>query len=224
MPITTTDLVTLARQTVDDVIEPFLLNTEQIIVALDRAQREFVDRTLCLQLHNTPIPLTADEPLSHVEADILRVRGLTLNNHSLQPVTLREMHQGMLMRDYGVRMISAWDNLRGEPRYAITDAQEQSLRWVPIPIQDDVAYLDAYIYPPLMSEGEDPAIPQRWCTDLVIGAVRHLYWMRNSKVFDPKAAEVWDQKWHLVLAEAYAGTQRSQRGAQTAQFARQGVW
>lgn len=224
MPITTTDLVTLARQTVDDVIEPFLLSTEQIVTALDRAQREFVDRTLCLQVHRYPIPVTAGNPLTYLDQELLQVRHISLGHAPVQPVTRREMEQGYVTYDYGRRTITEWAELSGTPQKAVTDIQDGALRWVPIPIDTATAYLDAYVYPPLMQDGEDPTIPQRWRSDLVAGAVMHLYRQRDTEVFDPKAAESWMVTWQRALAEAYAATQRNQRGAQIAQFAKNGVW
>ena len=224
MPTTTDDLVALTRQTLDDVIEPYLLSEEQIVTALDRAQREFVDRTLCLQTHRYPLQVTANNPLTYLDQEILQVRHISLGNRFVMPVSMREMNQGYVVYDYGRRVVEDWREITGTPQKAITDAQDGALRWVPIPIDDATAYMDAYVYPTPMRDGEDPAIPQRWRSDLVAGAVMHLYRQRDTEVFDPKAAESWMMTWQRALAEAYAATQRNQRGAQAAQFNRTGVW
>jgi hypothetical protein len=212
MSTTTDDLVALTRQTLDDALEPYLVPDDAITTALDRAQREFVERTLCLQVHARPASLVTGASLLWLDEDVLRVRSLTLDNRPLQLCSMREMNMGYIVRDYGLRTQASWQDAVG------------TLRLVPITTGDITLYLDAYVYPPLMSEGEDPAIPQQWRSDLVSGAMVHLLVTRNANVFDPKGAEVWRQTWHRALAEAYAGIHRGQRGAQTARFNRNGVW
>jgi hypothetical protein len=224
MSTTTDDLVALTRQTLDDALEPYLVPDDAITTALDRAQREFVERTLCLQVHARPASLVTGASLLWLDEDVLRVRSLTLDNRPLQLCSMREMNMGYIVRDYGLRTQASWQDAVGTPEVAITDAQDGALRLVPITTGDITLYLDAYVYPPLMSEGEDPAIPQQWRSDLVSGAMVHLLVTRNANVFDPKGAEVWRQTWHRALAEAYAGIHRGQRGAQTARFNRNGVW
>ena len=224
MPTTSEELIQLTRQTLDDSIEPYLVSEEQILVALDRAQREFVDRTLCLQTHSYELAVTAGQPLTWLEAEILQVRSIILHDQPLNIRTMREMGQGYTVMDYGLRVRKDWPSLTGTPQCAVTDAQDGAIRWVPVPEQDGTAYMDAYIYPPLLRDGEDPAIPQRWRSDLVSGAVMHLYRQRDTEVFDPRASESWMMIWQRALAEAYAFTQRNQRGAQAAQFNQNGVW
>ena len=223
MPTTTEELVALTRQTLDDVIEPYLVSEEQILLALDRAQREFVDRTLCLQV-SQPVALTADDPLSYLDAEVLKVRALTLNGRPITPVTMREMNRGAVVYDYGLRIQQDWRSTTGTPTHAVTDAQDGALRWYPIPEADGTALMDAYIYPLRMREGEEPMIPQRWRADLVAGAVMHIYRQRDNEVFDPRGAEAWMVTWQRALAEAYAGTQRDQRQVPLGQFNRNGVW
>lgn len=224
MPTTTDELVELARQTLDDVIEPYLVSDARIIQALDLAQRDFAERTLCLTVAGAPLTLIAEEPFTYLADDVLRVRAFTVDGRSVPPTTFRAVCMGGSPTDYGPRVTDATLTEMGRPRAGITDLQSDAVRWAPTPDQAYEATMDYYAYPPRMADGEEPTIPPRWRGELVAGAAARLYKSRDVEVFDPRAAQMYQQQWYTTLAEAYASTQRGQRGAQTAQFNRNGVW
>jgi len=187
------------------------------------AMQDFVE-LLDTALLSDELVLPAGEALYLLGEEMLRVRAVYLGSQLVPPVSRQEVARGTIVYDYGVHLSRDWATQTGKPRVAVTDMQSDALRWVPVPDQSYTGIMDCYVYPPRMADGEDPSIPQRWRSELVTGAVARLYRMRDVEVFDPRAAEMYQAQWYTTLAEAYASTQRGQRGANVGRFNQNGVW
>lgn len=75
MAYSTAQLITLVRTHLDDLVEPYLTSDETILEALNRAQQEFVEHTLCLQdSRQFKLNLTAGDEWAYIDPQVMQIR------------------------------------------------------------------------------------------------------------------------------------------------------
>lgn len=222
--VTTQQLLTRVREKLNDIVEPFLFSDGKIYDALSRAQRDFVERTLCLQ---RVFELQLLEGISEYPLDeyTMKVRRISdENGYVIQPRTVSEMDLGFVTRDYGQMTVMNWRAMTGQPRYAVTDLVDRRLFFVPTPATDVKVSVEAYVYPEDLSETTEPEIPVRWVDELLAGALMNLFRLHDMELYDPREAEAWEKRWEVALFRAVGFVERDQRGSSAGRFNRNGVW
>jgi hypothetical protein len=224
-------LIDQVRKKIDDRTEPYVFSNEDVLLALNNAQNEFVQRTLCLQDCSQFVEIKKGEPMVELPKNVLRLRFIEISNAPpISPVTT-----------VGIVGISSWQNVYGVPVYAITDLDTNRVRLTPIPNRDFTGIVHAYIYPEPMKfqqveDREDdnevfvlepevgPQIPEIYVNSLITGAILWLFKTQDADIFDPRQVQAWEADWMNKLRQATADVSRAQRGVVTAKFNRNGVW
>lgn len=221
------DVVSRVRKMIDDTIEPHLIATELLVDEVDRAQRIFAERTLCLFTSGEyELSVSAGQAFVDLPPEFMQLRRITTNEHRLvELVTSRHMDEGFVQRDYGLQHVSDWQTLEGRPRFAVTDLRTGAIRLSPVPTEPLTLSVSAYLFPETLTSTDDELqIPERWQMDLAQGVLAELYSSHDFEVHDPHEANRFYSLWERTLREARAQINKQFRGPGVVQFSRTGVW
>ncbi len=224
---TTAKIVASIRHYLDDAITPYLVSDTALYEALDDAQHEFAERTLCLpDSTNYTISVVAETKWYDLDERISVIRSgyLTTNATTVEPATAAELPGVTLAEDYGVSPAN-WRTATGTPQVMITDLEEGQIRLVPEPTSNDTLELSVYLNPEIITGASvEPTIPDRWRQHLVAGALSRLFMAQDTETYDPKAANTWFTKWEIALDRATGIIERNTRGPGVVRMSSNSVW
>ena len=220
-------VIELVRERLDDRAEPYLVSDQQIATALDIAQREFVEETLCLTNSSSyTIDVVADTAWYDVDPSIMHIRNgyLRTARTELAQASEADISDFLSAPDYG-QIKNDWRSAEGTPQYMVTDLETDKIRLVPSPIQNDTLELSVHPYPTLVAESDtELSIPDIWRPTLVAGACAQLYRTDDAELYDAQAADRALGEWKMHLSRARAQYERNNRGPGRVHMARTGVW
>lgn len=164
MPFTADELKDRFRSEVDDLEggaqeDDYLWSDDEIYEYMDLAQRKFVRKTEVLR-KTYPFNTTDDDGVEltaltftasgatgflNIHPKIIRVLSARMQNDShsepLEIIDFQRLNAGFYDDDYGWLFTRDWQARTGNARYLITNMQEDMVRLVPIPTQDDTVEL-----------------------------------------------------------------------------------
>ena len=228
---TTERIASIVRTKLGDEVTPYLVDDATIINALDVAQKEFAERTLCLRdTELYTIDIVADQPWYKLPERIYKLRTSWLQGarKEVHPITRNEASQGGVVKDYGFqgRSDSWWRTSTGIPESMITDLREGYIYLAPIPTATDVLELSAYNYPKTLDEDMlvQLEIPDRWRRELVYCALARIYEIEDTELYNQQSANDNLMKWERAMHKAEGVMLKKNRGATMTRFNRNGVW
>ena len=145
------ELIEAWRTDVLDDIEPYLWSDVEAIRYADAAYRRFV--RLTGGIHDFTSPLTqvnvvAGEAVADVSPLILRFDSAKRASDGREVVITNWTDRNLMRRDdYGTSTFIFNDDAPGEVRYMVIGSQTGKVKWVNIPVVDDVVQLQVYRLP-----------------------------------------------------------------------------
>jgi hypothetical protein len=145
------ELYDLFRSDVVDVELPYLWSDVEVYLYMDDAYKMFVrlmggvaDNTSAI----TQVPIVTGEPTADLDYRILKHRGARLASNN-RPLDLVNLQDGPVVpsSDYGILYFSGADRQNGPVRFMVIGEQDDVVRWVQVPIEDDTALLSIYRLP-----------------------------------------------------------------------------
>lgn len=214
---TTEALLGRIRVQLDDRAQPYLVSDDDILSALDQAQNEFVEQTLCLT-DATSFSVTTEPGIAFFVVDpmILKLRAAYSETQQRDVQVVSRQYFESLGRRRGTT---------GDVSYILTDTTTGRGEFIPTPVRAEVIRFDVYLHPtPLVHEGIDPSIPDRFRRHLIAGAMSILYGIADSQIYDAQAQSKWEMKWQMALRDSLGKVMRDQRGPAVVRFNSGGVW
>jgi hypothetical protein len=139
------ELYDLFRADVVDDVSPYLWSDTEVYRYMNDAYFMFVRLTGGIpdvESRATSIPIVAGERDAELDASVLRIREAYLesNDHELRIINAQDLEE-LTREDYGI--IRNMNNFTdpGEVRYMVIGMQDQLVRWVQVPAEDDTARL-----------------------------------------------------------------------------------
>lgn len=149
--MTSGELIEAWRLDVLDDVEPYLWSQSEALRYANEAYRRFV--RLTGGIHDFTSPLTqvnvvAGEAIADVSPLILRFDSATRLSDNRE-ITITNWTDRNLMRrdDYGTSAFIFNDVVPGEVRYMVIGSQLGKVKWVNVPVADDVVQLQVYRLP-----------------------------------------------------------------------------
>lgn len=145
------DLYDLFRSDVVDTSLPYLWSDTEVYAYMDDAYKMFVrlfggiaDNTSEI----TQIPIVAGEAVAELDYRILKHRGVKLQSNN-RPIDLINLQDEPVMpaSDYGAIWQAGTDDKPGPVRFMVIGEQDDSCRWVQVPVENDTALLTIYRLP-----------------------------------------------------------------------------
>lgn len=226
---TTERLIEIIQRKLDDEAGHQLVSPDDIIEALDEAQRELVEETQCLRDASNYSDTTSDGvATAEWDAGVMHyIKGYIDNvNDPVKPITLNEIEDGWFASDYGVRWNTQWRTATGTPKWIITDYETDLIRFVPIP-NAIVTINWVVVKRPTMitSDSVDPDVPDRFARRLIWGALADLYRNQDAELYDGRTVERMEAKWEQQKAKCRREVERHTRGPSLVKYNRtSGVW
>lgn len=157
------ELLSQFRTEVDDLELPgngddsdTLWKDTEIYGYMDEGQKEFVRLTDFLP-DVIDVGVTAAEPYVDFDPNIAKVRRARLRTAGtiITPTTLNQIESLVISDDYyNSEGIQQWEDLKGPPKYLITDAKLYSARLVPEPLVIDTLDLHIFRKPEDIADGD----------------------------------------------------------------------
>lgn len=145
------ELYDLFRSDVVDVAAPYLWSDTEVYAYMNDAYRHFVrlmggvaDASSSI----TQIPVVTGERDAVVSPHILRFRQAYLlsNGNEVEVVNQEDAHK-FKRADYGASRITISDATAGPVRYMMIGLERTKVRWIQVPVTDDVVQLSVYRLP-----------------------------------------------------------------------------
>lgn len=202
------DLIARVKLRLDDEAAPRAFTDSDILNALNDAQDEFAQRTLCLFDGEDYVPVTAQSPWVQLPAGTVWVTAAWIDADApLRIVTQHELEFGYfdLNGTETTVRFSNWRNAAGTPQFLVTDLGPEIARLVARPTAGGSLFLERYRTPDAaMSVDPEvaPEIPEQHHRDLVIGALAYLFAIPNQESYNASLAQQWQGAWERRLQRA----------------------
>lgn len=186
------ELYSLFRSDVVDINDPPLWKDEEIFAYLDDAQMMLCRLTLGLGDMSTPsvceVPVVAGEAFSDLHSSILTVRYAQLAS-SGRELELYNLVAGRMVsssHDYGSRSISLISATAGPVTGAVLGIEPDRVRWVQVPVADDMVQLAVYRLPITpITDGDSELEVHRRHRMALLQWMEHLaYLKQDSETYD----------------------------------------
>lgn len=200
----TTQLIEQVKLRLNDEIEPYAFGDDDILVALNDAQNEFAQSTLCLFESDTTIIGGASNGFITTPVGVLWITAASIST-SLRIVTQHELEFGYfdLPEAETSTRFSNWRQAEGTPLFCLPDYGVQNMRLVPKPLSDVTVELEFYRLPAVaMSAVVNPEIPTPYHSDLVIGALAYLFDIPDQEFYSLEVATLKQVAWQKRIAIA----------------------
>ncbi len=145
------ELYDLFRSDVVDVELPYLWSDTEIYAYMDDAYKMFVRLTGGISDNTsdiTQVPIVTGEATAELDYRILKHRAAKLKSNN-RPIDLVNLQDGPVApaSDYGAIWQAGTDNMPGPVRFMVIGEQDDTARWVQVPVEDDTALLTIYRMP-----------------------------------------------------------------------------
>lgn len=222
MSLTIAQLITQARERLDDKVEPYLWSDTELYLFLDLAQKRFVKKTDMLRTGTIcttiTVPIAEDYEFVTFDDSILRIRSASLESDSrtIRVINANEVEEYGIETDYGVSLTGAWRTRTGTPEYLVCDIDEGKGRVIPIPTADDTLQLVVDRLPIKdITVGGDPDALEIRDDDHRFGLidwVAHLAYKKDDvETFDPDKSEKARMSFEAMCMEAKYEIRRRRR-------------
>lgn len=187
------ELYDLFRSDVVDTEKPYLWTDTEVFQYMNDAYRMFVRLTggiADVTSDVTQIPVVIGESIAEVSPLILRFRQAWLNStgRKVQIINQEEI-EGLRRDDYGVARLVTRDNSAGPVRYMVIGEERGKVRWVQVPVAEDIVQLSVYRLPlDTIEEGDEafefPEIGNEHVFNLAMWMKHKAYGKQDAETFD----------------------------------------
>ena len=192
------------RSDVVDTAKPYLWSDEEVFSYMDAAYRQFVRRTVGIADFTsdvTKIDVVIGEALAPIDPSILRVMSATKESDGRE-IVVANMTDATFMRsgDYSAVRQLAMDKQPGPVRYMIIGAERGKVKWVQIPVTDDIINLHVYRLPLVRIVDDTHPLDE-------VDEDHHIYlldWMKHL-AYKKQDAETFDRSKSKEHEEAFLG-------------------
>jgi hypothetical protein len=201
------ELVAAIRTRMDDLVAPYRVSTETILEQVSLTQTEFARATLVLYSIVDDVDVEADNPWLEIPSNVCVVKTVILNGQQLRPISLSELDFGYYTSN-GVENSKRFGNWRaatGVPKFIVTDMYADKVRFVPYPIVDGTATIEAYVIPAALTISGtpvNPEIPEVYHELLLAGTLVRLFALYDVDTINTNVAQIYNSQWQRGLVEA----------------------
>ena len=179
-----------------DEVRPYFWTDDDILRYMNAAYREFVRLIGGISDFTSDaceVNIAAGEAVSDLHQAILRVMSASRrsDNHDITIINSTDLGK-LKVRDYGTVSTLRLDNTTGPVRYGVIGMQKGKIRWINVPLEDDVAELIIYRLPLRTIDDFDQEldeIDEDHHIHLLDGMRQYAYLKTDADVYDPKAAD-----------------------------------
>jgi len=204
----TLDLIKEVRLKLDDEVAPRLFGDDDILRALNVAEREFALRTFCIFAGEREAQVKAQSPWVTLPEGTLWVTGAWIDdNPPLRIVTQHTLELGYFEADgeEAATRYSNWRQAVGVPSFLVSDLGPNTVRLVARPQKAGTLFIEGYRLPTAAlaaTEASVPEIPEAYHTDLVLGALAYLLDVPEEENYNPSMAAKKRGEWERQLQVA----------------------
>ena len=191
-----TSLHGVFRSEMKDDVRPYFWTDDDIFRYMNAAYREFVRLIGGISDFTSEaceVEITTGEAVSDLHPSLLRIMSASRrsDNHDIMIINSTDLGK-LKVRDYGTVSTLRLDNTSGPVRYGVIGMQKGKIRWINIPIEDDVAEMIIYRLPLKTIDDFDQAldeIDEDHHMHLFDGMKQYAYLKTDAEVYDPKASD-----------------------------------
>ena len=204
--MTPQQMVNQVKLKLADEVIPRAFEDDDILAALNDAQDEFAQRTLCLFEGDGTVDGAAGSSFVVLPTGVLWITAAIIGT-PLRIVTRHELEYGYFDLN-GTEVSSRFSNWRqaeGAPAFCLPDYGTQKMRLIPKPTVGVTLALEYYRLPtaPIALTPEVLAeIPSPYHSDLVIGALAYLYEIPDRETYNKEMAILKQAVWQRRVAIA----------------------
>lgn len=215
------DLYDLFRSDVVDTARPYLWTDTEVFAYMNDAYRQFVRLTGGIPDATsdvTAVTVTAGDAYSEVSSKILRFRQAYLESTGHEITIVNQEDVGNLSRvDYGTSRVSIHDLTPGPIRYMVIGLQRNQnaglVRWVQVPMIDDVVRLSVYRLPmDTIEEGNETfeflEIGEEHIEWLMLWMKARAYGKQDAETFDRGKRDLYSKEFSAYCRNAKAEWER----------------
>jgi len=205
--MTPQQMIDQVKLKLNDEIEPRAFTDADILTALNDAQNEFAQRTLCLFEGDGAVTIAASASFVGLPIGVLWLTSAGLPSVSLRILTQHELDYGYfeLSSVEVASRFSNWRQAEGTPAFCLPDYGTQNMRIVPKPVVDTDIALEYYRLPTALialAPEVNAEIPALYHSDLIIGALAYLYDIPDQETYDAEMAISKQVLWQKRVAIA----------------------
>ena len=220
-----TGLYDAFRTDVVDLARPYFWSDDEVWRYAADAQRQFTRLTGGVSdvlSDVTAVDIVTGEAWADLHPSILRIMAATRRSDH-KPIELINSTDLGKMRssDYGQIKALILDELAGPVRYGVIGMQRNKIRWVQVPLVDDIADLHVYRMPLTVIDGPGQEIAD-------VDEEHHLHllnWMKSlaymksdADTFDPKKAQESEAKFRGYCEQVKSEWQRYKHKTRTVSY------
>ena len=191
-----TDLHRIFRSEVKDELRPFFWSDEDIFRYMNAAYREFVrliGGVSDFTSEACEIKIIAGEAVGEIHKSVLRIMSASARStraeiRIINSTDLEKIRVG----DYGVFATLRLDDKEGPVQFGVIGMEKGKIRWINIPVEDDIA--DAIIYrTPLCDittfDQDFTDVEDDHHIHLLDGMKKYAYLKKDADTYDPKSSD-----------------------------------
>ncbi len=230
MSYSLSELLTLFRQQVEDLEQPYLGSDGELYGYLDEAQKEFARGTDLFVGKRARTLAAGSLYTSPVLTRMTKIKRVTLRStgRKLKIRTIAQMDDEFMVDDYGNNYgdtsSANWETLEGTPRYVVLDEDPKNLRAVPsIPATgtDDTVDIYGFRYPDtdIVDATSVLEVTKRHHQRaLVVGMKAQAYDKQDAEVNNSKLADKFDREFRFRLEKIKRDLRRRRSPAGTVRY------
>ena len=204
--MTPQQMVNQVKLKLADEVIPRAFEDDDILSALNDAQDEFAQQTLCLFEGDGEGTGIAGNSFVVLPVGVLWITAAIIGS-PLRIVTRHELEYGYfeLNGAEATSRFSNWRQVEGEPAFCLPDYGSQKLRLIPKPTTGVTLVLEYYrlpIAPIALAPEVSAEIPTPYHSDLVIGALAYLCWIPYRETYNKEMAILKQTVWQKRIAIA----------------------
>lgn len=222
MPLSADNLVAIFRSDMSDPELPgsgddsdSLWLDSEIKDWLAEAQRELCERVdILFDAASYNITTVAATSLYAVDDEITKIRrGKVAGGRTLEVVSVKELLRRYQPTSYELNVVD-WESMTGDPRYIVTDYEQDQVKLVPEPTQIETIELHVYRLP----TGDSMEIPNKYRRELLHRTKHFAYMKDDVDSQDLKKAAFYDDRWELAVNRIDRMFKRLNRGPQVVAY------
>lgn len=221
-----TELYARFRADVYDSREPYLWSDTEVFQYMDAAYKQFVRLTGGIADASsdlTQLPVSAGDPWVSLDPRVIDIRRASLQSNGRELVIANHasLANYVAAYDYGFARPPRIDNTTGEPRYLVTDLEQDRLRMIPVPVAADTIELAVHRLPlkPIKGKGEKFAeVPEQHHEYFLLWMKKLAYSKQDAETRNDKLAERFDGEFRVYCGQAKAERGRREHRVRTVAY------
>ena len=207
----TTELLTMFRSEVDDAVQPYLVSDDLVYAYIDDAQKIFCRWTEGVEDGRSfSLTIAPGNEWYDLDPSILKLRK-AYDASTGQPIRIVNTEKADF---YGI----VFDGRPGPIKALVAGIEKHALRAWPMPSVAATIPLEVFRLPRTVEAGDDLEIDEQHQQHLLMWVKHRFYGIKDSEVYDKRAAEEMKQGFTDYCAAAKKEQERARRSAGTVNY------